>query len=202
MKAKDYFETLNHIFSDERTLKELPSGKFKDSLKEFLKYIKDNNINPMDVLLSPEDHIKMMSDDDTVMKKFDSITEKDYDVYQGWFNITYNTELIKQQALMELAKQFKEYPYPIALARLQTYLWVNHLDFMFYVRENLGIEDSPVEKTEYIFWINTFGSMSMEVSHLFYNLITGLDAEDLEELKQIYNHFSDKLDESEPTTIH
>ena len=202
MKAKDYLETLNHIFSDERTLKELPSGKFKDSLKEFLKYIKDNNINPMDVLLSPEDHIKMMSDDDTVMKKFDSITEKDYDEYQGWFNITYNTELIKQQALMELAKQFKEYPYPIALARLQTYLWVNHLDFMFYVRENLGIEDSPVEKTEYIFWINTFGSMSMEVSHFFYNLITGLDAEDLEELKQIYNHFSDKLDESEPTTIH
>lgn len=202
MKAKDYFETLNHIFSDERTLKELPSGKFKDSLKEFLKYIKDNNINPMDVLLSPEDHIKMMSDDDTVMKKFDSITEKDYDEYQGWFNITYNTELIKQQALMELAKQFKEYPYPIALARLQTYLWVNHLDFMFYVRENLGIEDSPVEKTEYIFWINTFGSMSMEVSHFFYNLITGLDAEDLEELKQIYNHFSDKLDESKPNTIH
>ena len=202
MKAKDYLETLNHIFSDERILKELPSGKFKDSLKEFLKYIKDNNINPMDVLLSPEDHIKMMSDDDTVMKKFDSITEKDYDEYQGWFNITYNTELIKQQALMELAKQFKEYPYPIALARLQTYLWVNHLDFMFYVRENLGIEDSPVEKTEYIFWINTFGSMSMEVSHFFYNLITGLDAEDLEELKQIYNHFSDKLDESEPTTIH
>lgn len=202
MKAKDYFETLNHIFSDERTLKELPSGKFKDSLKEFLKYIKDNNINPMDVLLSPEDHIKMMSDDDTVMKKFDSITEKDYVEYQGWFNINYNTELIKQQALMELAKQFKEYPYPIALARLQTYLWVNHLDFMFYVRENLGIEDSPVEKTEYIFWINTFGSMSMEVSHFFYNLITGLDAEDLEELKQIYNHFSDKLDESKPNTIH
>lgn len=202
MKTKDYFETLNHIFSDERTLKELPSGKFKDSLKEFLKYIKDNNINPMDVLLSPEDHIKMMSDDDTVMKKFDSITEKDYVEYQGWFNIIYNTELIKQQALMELAKQFKEYPYPIAVAHLQTYLWVNHLDFMFYVREKLGIEDSPVEKTEYIFWINTFLSMSMEVSHLFYNLITGLDAEDLEELKQIYNHFSDKLDESEPTTIH
>lgn len=202
MKAKDYFETLNHIFSDERTLKELPSGKFKDSLKEFLKYIKDNNINPMDVLLSPEDHIKMMSDDDTVMKKFDSITEKDYDEYQGWFNIIYNKELIKQQALMELAEQFKEYPYPIALARLQTYLWVNHLDFMFYVRENLGIEDSPVEKTEYIFWINTFMSMSMEVSHLFYTLITGLNAEDLEELKQIYTLFSGKSDESEPNTIH
>lgn len=107
MKAKDYFETLNHIFSDERTLKELPSGKFKDSLKEFLKYIKDNNINPMDVLLSPEDHIKMMSDDDTVMKKFDSITEKDYDEYQGWFNITYNTELIKQQALWNLQNSLR-----------------------------------------------------------------------------------------------
>ena len=202
MKAKDYFMTLNHIFSDERTLEGLPSGKFKDSLKEFLKYIKDNNINPMDVLLSSEEHIKMMSNDDTVMTRFYSITEKDYDDYTGMFTIYYSIELIKQQALMEFAEQFKKYPYPIALARLQTYLWVNHLDFMFYVRENLGIEDSPVEKTEYIYWVNTFGSMSMEVSHLFYELINGLDAEDLEELKQIHTLFLDKLDESEPTTIH
>ena len=202
MKAKDYFMTLNHVFSDERIVEGLPSGKFKDSLKEFLKYIKDNNVNPMDVLLSSEEHTKMMSDDDTVMTRFYSITEKDYDEYKGMFNINYNLELIKQQALMELAKQFKEYPYPIALARLQTYLWVNHLDFMFYVRESLGIEDSPVEKTEYIHWVNTFGSMSMEVSQFFYDLINGLDAEDLEELKQIHTLFLDKLDESEPTTIH
>ena len=202
MKAKDYFMTLNHIFSDERTLEGLPSGKFKDSLKEFLKYIKDNNINPMDVLLSSEEHIKMMSNDDTVMTRFYSITEKDYDDYKGMFTIYYSIELIKQQALMEFAEQFKKYPYPIALARLQTYLWVNHLDFMFYVRENLGIEDSPVEKTEYIYWVNTFGSMSMEVSQFFYELINGLDAEDLEELKQIHTLFLDKLDESEPTTIH
>ena len=202
MKAKDYFMTLNHIFSDERVLEELPSGKFKDFLKEFLKYIKDNNINPMDVLLSSEEHTKMMSDDDTVMTRFYSITEKDYDEYKGMFNINYNLELIKQQALMEFAEQFKKYPYPIALARLQTYPWVNHLDFVFYIRENLGIEDSPVEKTEYIYWFNTFGSMGMEVSQLFYELINGLDEEDLEELKQVHTLFLDKLDESEPTTIH
>ena len=180
MKAKDYFMTLNHVFSDERIIEGLPSGKFKDSLKEFLKYIKDNNVNPMDVLLSSEEHTKMMSDDDTVMTRFYSITEKDYDECKGMFNINYNLELIKQQAHMEFAKQFKEYPYPIALARLQTYLWVNHLDFMFYVRESLGIEDSPVEKTEYTYWFNTFGSMSMEVSQLFYELINGLGYRDWE----------------------
>ena len=202
MKAKDYLANLNHVFSDECILKDIPSGKFKDSLKEFLKYIKDNNVNPADVLLSPEDHIKMMSNDDTVMTCFHSITEKDYDKYIGLFHITHNTELIKQQAIMEIAEQFKEYSYPIAVARLQTYLWVSYFDFMFYVREKLGIEDSPVEKTEYIFWINTFMKMSMEVSHFFCKLIAGLDAEDLEELKQIYTLFLDKLDESEPTTIH
>ena len=202
MKAKDYFMTLNHIFSDERILEGLPSGKFKDSLKEFLKYIKDNNVNPMDVLLSSEEHTKMMSDDDTVMIRFYTNTEKDYDEHQGMFNINYSLELIKQQALMEFAKQFKEYPYPIALARLQTYLWVNHLDFMFYIRKNLGIEDSPVEKTEYTYWVNTFVSMNMEVSNFFYELISGLDAEDLKEVKQIHTLFLDKLDESKPTTIH
>ena len=122
MKTKDYFMTLNHVFSDERIVEGLPSGKFKDSLKEFLKYIKDNNINPMDVLLSSEEHTKMMSDDDTVMIRFYSITEKDYDECKGMFNINYNLELIKQQALMEFAEQFKKYPYPIALARLQAKL--------------------------------------------------------------------------------
>ena len=44
--------------------------------------------------------------------------------------------------------------------------------------------------------------MSLEVSQLFYELINGLDAEDLEELKQIHTLFLDKLDESEPITIH
>lgn len=53
------------------------------------------------------------------------------------------------------------------------------------MRENLDIEDSPLEQDELIYWTATFMGLSMKVVHFYSELVKGLTLEDLEELEQM-----------------
>ena len=51
------------------------------------------------------------------------------------------------------------------------------------MREKLGIEDSPLEQDELIYWTGTFMGISMEVAHIYSELVKGLTLEDLKEME-------------------
>ena len=149
MNARQYFMELQHIYTNKRVLEHLKKSKLKDSMLAFFQYIKENNINPMDILLFPEGHLKVLSSANTVITKFNELNnsgEKHYGVAQ----LVYNLQEIENNALIKFASLIKEYTHSEAFIRLQTYLWVNHLDFIAYMREKLGIEDSPLEQYELI----------------------------------------------------
>ena len=184
MKARPYFMELQHIYTDERVLEHLKKSKLKDSMLAFFQYIKENNVNPMDVILLSEEHLSVLSSANTVITKFDEIKDSGEEHY-GVAQLVYNLQEIEKNALVEFASLIKEYTHPVAFIRLQTYLWVNYLDFIAYMREKLGIEDSPLEKDELIYWTTTFMSMSMEVAHFYSELVKGLTLKDLEELEQM-----------------
>ena len=184
MKARPYFMELQHIYTDERVLEHLKKSKLKDSMLAFFQYIKENNVNPMDVILLSEEHLSVLSSANTVITKFDEIKDSGEEHY-GVAQLVYNLQEIEKNALVEFARLIKEYTHPVAFIRLQTYLWVNYLDFIAYMREKLGIEDSPLEKDELIYWTTTFMSMSMEVAHFYSELVKGLTLKDLEELEEM-----------------
>ena len=75
MNARQYFMELQHIYIDERVLGQLKKSKLKDSMLAFFQYIKENNVNPMDILLFPEEHLKVLSSANTVIAKFNEITD-------------------------------------------------------------------------------------------------------------------------------
>ena len=184
MNARQYFMELQHIYTDERVLKHLKKSKLKDSMLAFFRYIKENNVNPMDVLLSPEEHLSVLSSANTVIAKFDEINDSGEEHY-GEAQLIYNLQEIEENALVEFASLIKEYTYSVAFIRLQTYLWVNYLGFIAHMREKLGIEDSPLEKDELIFWTATFMGISMEVARFYSELVKGLTLKDLEELEKM-----------------
>ena len=202
MKATDYFMEMQHILVDERVLKGLKENKFKDSLKEFLKHLKDNNINPMDALFAPEKVIKVLSEKNTTQATFEAVSESGEDHY-GVAQIAFNIQKLEKQALEQFAREIKEYPFPIALVRLQVYMWVNHLDFIGYVREKLDINtDIPLEQEEFLFWLHTFMGMSVKVAHFYAKLVNGLTPEDLEELEKVSDFLKEMTDEPNSNTIH
>lgn len=184
MNARQYFMELQHVYTDERVLGYLKKSKLKDSMLAFFQYIKENNINPMDVLLSPEEHLSVLSSANTVITKFDEIKDSGEEHY-GIAQLVYNLKEIEKNALVEFARLIKEYTHPVAIIRLQTYLWVNYLDFIAYMREKLGIGDSPLEKDELIHWTANFIGMSMEVAHFYSELVKGLTLKDLKELEEM-----------------
>ena len=202
MNARQYFMELQHIYTDKRVLGHLKKSKLKDSMLAFFKYIKENNVNPMDVLLSPEEHLSVLSSANTVITKVDEITDSGEEHY-GVAQLVYNLKEIEKKALVEFASLIKEYTHPVAFIRLQTYLWVNYLDFIAYRREKLGIEDSPLEKDELIYWTSTFTAMSMEVAHLYSELVKGLTLKDLEELEEMEDLLGNsKNGNKQSSTIH
>ena len=184
MNARQYFMELQHVYTNERVLRHLKKSKLKDSMLAFFQYIKENNVNPMDVLLSPEEHLSVLSSANTVITKFDEINDNREEHY-GVAQLVYNLQEIEKNALVEFASLIKEYTHPVAFIRLQTYLWVNYLGFIACMREKLGIEDSPLEKDELIYWTATFMGMSMEVAHFYLELVKGLTLKDLEELEEM-----------------
>ena len=184
MNGRQYFMELQHIYTDERVLGHLKKSKLKDSMLAFFRYIKENNVNPMDVLLSPEEHLSVLSSANTVITKFDEINDSGEEHY-GVAQLVCNLQEIEKKALVVFASLIKEYTHPVAFIRLQTYLWVNYLDFIAYKRENLGIEDSPLEKDELIYWTSTFTGMSTKVAHFYSELVKGLTLKDLKELEEM-----------------
>lgn len=184
MNARQYFMELQHIYTDERVLGHLKKSKLKDSMLAFFQYIKENNVNPMDVLLSPEEHLSVLSSANTVIAKSDEIKDSGEEHY-GVAQLVCNLQEIEKDALVKFASLIKEYPHPVAFIRLQTYLWVNYLDFIAYMRENLGIEDSPLEKDELIYWTATFKGISTKVAHFYSELVKGLTLKDLKELEEL-----------------
>ena len=202
MNARQYFMELQHVYTDERVLGNLKKSKLKDSMLSFFQYIKENNVNPMDVLLSPEEHLSVLSSANTVINKFDELKDSGEEHY-GVAQIVYNLQEIEKKALVEFASLIKEYTHPVAFVRLQTYLWVNYLDFIAYTREKLGIEDSPLEKDELIYWTSTFMGMSMEVGHFYSELVKGLTLKDLEELEEMEDLLGNSKNGNEQSsTIH
>lgn len=202
MNARQYFMELQHSFTDERVLEQLKKSKLKDSMLGFFQYIKENNVNPMDVLLSSEEHLSVLSSANTVITKFDELKDSGEEHY-GVAQIVYNLQEIEKKALVEFASLIKEYTHPIAFIRLQTYLWVNYLDFIAYTREKLGIEDSPLEQDELIYWNSAFMGMSMDVAQFYSELVKGLTLEDLEELEQIEDLLENvKNGNKQTNTIH
>ena len=199
MKARPYFMELQHIYTDERVLEHLKKSKLKDSMLAFFQYIKENNVNPMDVILLSEEHLSVLSSANTVITKFDEIKDSGEEHY-GVAQLVYNLQEIEKNALFEFARLIKEYTHPVAFIRLQTYLWVNYLDFIAYMREKLGIEDSPLEKDELIYWTTTFMSMSMEVAHFYSELVKGLTLKDLEEMEDLLGN--SKNGNKQSSTIH
>lgn len=184
MNARQYFMKLQHFYTDERVLAGLKKSKLKDSMLAFFQYIKENNVNPMDILLSPEEHLSVLSSNNTVITKFDELKDSVEEHY-GVAQLVCNLQEIEKNALVKFASLIKEYSHPIACIRLQTYLWINYLDFIAYMRENLDIEDSPLEQDELIYWTATFMGVSMKVVHFYSELVKGLTLEDLEELEQM-----------------
>ena len=202
MNSRQYFMELQHIYTDERVLEHLKKSKLKDSMLAFFQYIKENNVNPMDVLLSPEKHLSVLSSANTVITKFNELKDSGEEHY-GVAQLVYNLQEIEKNALVKFASLIKEYTHPVALIRLQTFLWVNYLDFIAYIREKLGVEDSPLEQDELIYWTATFMGMSMEVAHSYYELVKGLTLEDLEELEQMEDLLeSSKNGNKQTSTIH
>lgn len=202
MNSRQYFMELQHIYTNERVLEQLKKSKLKDSMLAFFQYIKENNVNPMDVLLSPEKHLSVLSSANTVITKFNELKDSGEEHY-GVAQLVYNLQEIEKNALVKFASLIKEYTHPVAFIRLQTYLWVNYLDFIAYFREKLGIEDSPLEQDELIYWTATFMGMSMEVAHSYYELVKGLTLEDLEELEQMEDLLeSSKNGNKQTSTIH
>ena len=202
MNARQYFTELQHIYTDERVLGHLKKSKLKDSMLSFFQYIKENNVNPMDVLLSPEEHLSVLSSANTVITKFDELKDSGEEHY-GVAQIVYNLQEIEKNALVEFASLIKEYTYPIAFVRLQTYLWVNYLDFIAYIREKLDVKDSPLETDELIYWTSTFTGMSMEVAHFYSELVKGLTLKDLEELEEMEDLLGNsKNGNKQSSTIH
>ena len=184
MNGRQYFMELQHIYTDERVLGHLKKSKLKDSMLAFFRYIKENNVNPMDVLLSPEEHLSVLSSANTVIAKLEEIEDSGEEHY-GIAQLVCNLQEIEKNALVVFASLIKEYTHPVAFIRLQTYLWVNYLDFIVYTRENLGIEDSPLEKDELIYWTSTFTGMSTKVAHFYSELVKGLTLKDLKELEEM-----------------
>ena len=202
MNARQYFMELQHVYTDKRVLKHLKKSKLKDSMLAFFQYIKENNVNPMDVFLSSEEHLSVLSSANTVITKFDEIKDSEEEHY-GVAQLIYNLQEIEKNALVEFASLIKEYTYPVAFIRLQTYLWVNYLDFIAYTREKLGIEDSPLEKDELIYWTDTFTGICMEVAHFYSELVKGLTLKDLEELEEIEDLLGNsKNGNKQSSTIH
>ena len=202
MNSRQYFMELQHIYTNERVLEHLKKSKLKDSMLAFFQYIKENNVNPMDVLLSPEKHLSVLSSANTVITKFNELKDSGEEHY-GVAQLVYNLQEIEKNALVKFASLIKEYTHPVAFIRLQTYLWVNYLDFIAYFREKLGIEDSPLEQDELIYWTATFMGMSMEVAHSYYELVKGLTLEDLEELEQMEDLLENSKNGNKQTsTIH
>ena len=202
MNSRQYFMELQHIYTNERVLEHLKKSKLKDSMLAFFQYIKENNVNPMDVLLSPEKHLSVLSSANTVITKFNELKDSGEEHY-GVAQLVYNLQEIEKNALVKFASLIKEYTHPVAFIRLQTFLWVNYLDFIAYIREKLGIEDSPLEQDELIYWTATFMGMSMEVAHSYYELVKGLTLEDLEELEQMEDLLeSSKNGNKQTSTIH
>ena len=184
MNARQYFMELQRIYIDERVLVQLKKSKLKDSMLAFFQYIKENNVNPMDILLSPEEHLKVLSSANTVITKFNELKdsgEEHYEIAQ----LVCNLQEIEKNALVKFASLIKKYTHPVAFIHLQTYLWVNYLDFIAYMREKLGIEDSPLEQDELIYWTATFMGISMEVAHFYSELVKGLTLEDLAEMEEM-----------------
>ena len=184
MNARQYFMELQRIYTDERVLVQLKKSKLKDSMLAFFQYIKENNVNPMDILLSPEEHLKVLSSANTVITKFNELKdsgEEHYEIAQ----LVCNLQEIEKNALVKFASLIKKYTHPVAFIHLQTYLWVNYLDFIAYMREKLGIEDSPLEQDELIYWTATFMGISMEVAHFYSELVKGLTLEDLAEMEEM-----------------
>lgn len=184
MNARQYFMELQHIYTDERVLESLEKSKLKDSMLAFFQYIKENNVNPMDVLLFPEKHLSVLSSANTVITKFKELSDSGEKHY-GEAQLVYNLQETEKNALVEFARLIKEYACPVAFIHLQTYLWVNYLDFIAYMREKLGIEDSPLEQDEFLYWTVTFMSMAREVALFYSELVKGLTRKDLEELEQM-----------------
>ena len=202
MNARQYFMELQHIYTDERVLEHLKKSKLKDSMLALFQYIKENNVNPMDVLLSPEEHLSVLSSSNTVITKFNELKDSGEEHY-GVAQLVYNLQEIEKNALVEFASLIKEYTHPVAFIRLQTFLWVNYLDFIAYMREKLGIKDSPLEQDELIYWTSVFMGMSMEVAHFYSELVKGLTLEDLEELEQMEDSLENsKNGNKQSSTIH
>lgn len=202
MNARQYFMELQHVYTDKRVLGNLKKSKLKDSMLTFFQYIKENNVNPMDVLLSPEEHLSVLSSSNTVITKFDEIKDSGEEHY-GVAQLVYNLKEIEKNALVEFANLIKEYTFPVAVIRLQTYLWVNYLDFIAFMREKLGIEDSPLEKDELIYWTTTFTDMSMEVVLFYSELVKGLTLKDLKELEEMEDLlWNSKNGNKQSSTIH
>lgn len=195
MNARQYFMELQHIYTDERVLGQLKESKLKDSMLTFFQYIKENNVNPMDVLFHTEEHLSVLSSSNTVITKFDEIMNSREEHY-GVVILVHNLQEIEKNALAEFANLIKEYTFPVAVIRLQTYLWVNYLDFIAFMRKKLGIEDSPLEKDELIYWTTTFTDMSMEVALFYSELVKGLTLKDLKELEEL-EEIEDLLGNSE-----
>ena len=184
MNARQYFMELQRIYIDERVLVQLKKSKLKDSMLAFFQYIKENNVNPMDILLSPEEHLKVLSPANTVITKFNEFTDSGEEHY-GVAQLVYNLQEIEKNALVKFASLIKKYTHPVAFIHLQTYLWVNYLDFIAYMREKLGIEDSPLEQDELIYWTATFMGISKEVAHFYSELVKGLTLENLKEVEEM-----------------
>lgn len=202
MKARQYFMELQHIYTDERVLEHLKKSKLKDSMLAFFQYIKENNVNPMDVLLFAEEHVSVLSSANTVITKLTELEDSEEEHY-GVALLGYNLQEIEKNALVEFASLIKEYIYPVAFINLQTYMWVNHLDFIVYMREKLGIEDSPLEQDEFIHWTVTFMSMSKKVAHFYSELVKGLTLEDLEVLEKMEGLLGNSKNGNKQTsTIH
>ena len=202
MNSRQYFMELQHIYTNERVLEHLKKSKLKDSMLAFFQYIKENNVNPMDVLLSPEKHLSVLSSANTVITKFNELKDSGEEHY-GVAQLVYNLQEIEKNALVKFASLIKEYTHPVAFIRLQTFLWVNYLDFIAYIREKLGVEDSPLEQDELIYWTATFMGMSMEVAHSYSELVKGLTLEDLEELEQMEDLLENSKNGNKQTsTIH
>lgn len=202
MNARQYFMELQHFYTDERVLAQLKKSKLKDSMLAFFQYIKENNVNPMDVLLSPEEHLSVLSSNNTVITKFDELKDSEEEHY-GVAQLVCNLQEIEKNALVKFASLIKEYIHPVACIRLQTYLWINYLDFIAYMREQLGIEDSPLEQDELIYWTATFMGLSMKVVHFYSELVKGLTLRDLEELEQMEDLLGNsKNGNKQSSTIH
>ena len=202
MNGRQYFMELQHTYTDERVLGYLKKSKLKDSMLAFFRYIKENNVNPMDVLLSPEEHLSVLSSANTVIAKLYEIEDSGEEHY-GVAQLVCNLQEIEKNALVEFARLIKKYTHPVAFIRLQTYLWVNYLDFIVYTRENLGIGDSPLEKDELIHWTSTFMGMSKKVAHFYSELVKGLTLKDLKELEEMEDLLGNsKNGNKQSSTIH